>query len=128
MTKRVRLDASERTDDVRSMSAMPHLSLAIGLLAALLVSGIARATPVECTAALLEDDGNTYFASFAIDSADLAAQATWIEEVADFIAVVDGITYSWGPVLPVESGWAPNPLHRYSPGGWSKRVEPGSST
>lgn len=100
MTWCTRLNAAERTDDVRIMSAMPHLSAAVGLLSALLVSGDVRATPVEFTAALLEDDGRTFFASFAIDSADLAAQATWIEEVADFIAIVDGITYSWGPVLP----------------------------
>lgn len=82
------------------MRAISKISVALGLLAALLVSQDVRATPVAFTAALLEDDGRTFSASFSIDSADLAAEATWIEEVADFIAVVDGITYSWGPVLP----------------------------
>ena len=67
---------------------------------ALAISLEARATPIDFSAQLLEDDGRTFSAMFWIDSSELDAQSSWIEEVNEFIGVVDGITYSWGPVLP----------------------------
>ena len=73
---------------------------AIAILVALAISVEARATPIDFSAELLEDDGRTFFATFWIDSSELDAQSSWIEEVNEFIGIVDGITYSWGPVLP----------------------------
>ena len=74
---------------------------AIALLCALAISAEVRATPIEFSAELLEDDGRTFFVTLSIDSSELDAQSSLIEEVSDFIGIVDGITYSWGPVLPI---------------------------
>jgi hypothetical protein len=84
----------------RRVNRISHLLCISVLLLSSVIAAEARATPIEFSAELLEDDGSIYYATFSIDSSDIDIQATWIEEVSDFIAVVDGITYSWGPVLP----------------------------
>lgn len=83
------------------------------LLSTLTIPVIALATPVEFSVRLLEDDGRSFSATFSVDSSELGVHPSWIEEVNDFIATVDGITYSWGPTLsaplPFNAGAAYDP-------------------
>lgn len=74
----------------RALRALPALAL-------LLPATESSAVLVGFSAELLEDDGSLYAATFWIDSAELADPSDgWIEDVFDFVAVVDGLTYVWG--------------------------------
>ena len=68
-------------------------------IALLAFSAPAGAAPMSYVATLMEDGGAIYGASFSLDPTNLTTSPSLVE-VTDFIALVDGITYTWGPANP----------------------------
>ncbi len=68
-------------------------------IALLAFSAPASAAPMSYVATLMEDGGAIYGASFSLDPTNLTTSPSLVE-VTDFIALVDGITYTGARQTP----------------------------